>query len=233
MIRHFLSVALLAATALTAVPALARDAGICRGFNFEDDPLGVDLYEVTAPDRTYFVKGAANGAEDCPSTSASCQARSFLIEGDKVVVNRTSGGFACGNYLNEKGSDVALWLPLSALRKINPGPNWSGNWRNSAGNAIIEIKETSGGEMSVDGSASYSNEATANTGQFNVTGDAAEPTFAFAVDGEKQLRIEDAGPNDGSVCAVRMAQLGPYLAVVDNNACGGLNVSFTGLYVRQ
>lgn len=231
MIRHFLSVALLAATALTAVPALARDAGICRGFNFEDDPQGVDLYEVTAPDRTYFVKGAANGAEDCPSTSASCQARSFLIEGDKVVVNRTSGGFACGNYLNKKGSDVALWLPLSALRKVTPEPNWQGNWRNSEGNAIIKIRETAGGEMSVKGSASYSNEATANIGEFDVTGEAREPTFSFAVDGDKQLRIEDVTRNDGS-CTVRMAQLGPYLAVVDNNACGGLNVSFTGLYVR-
>ena len=56
--------------------------------------------------------------------------------------------------------------------------------------------------------------------------------LTFAYDGEKQGRIEDISSGDGT-CTVRMAQLGPYIAVVDNNAGGGLNVTFTGLYFRQ
>lgn len=231
MIRRSLSFALLCVL-LAASPALARDAGICRSFNLEDDPLGVDLYEVTAPGRTYFVKSASSGGEDCPSTSPECQARSFLIAGDQVVVNRTSGGFACASYLNRKGSDVALWLPLQALRKSNDQPDWQGNWRNAEGNAILDIKEIKGGDIAVNGSASYNNGQSVNTGEFNVFGEAREPTLTFAYDGEKQGRIEDISSGDGT-CTVRMAQLGPYIAVVDNNACGGLNVTFTGLYFRQ
>jgi hypothetical protein len=33
-------------------------------------------------------------------------------------------------------------------------------------------------------------------------------------------------------CAAKLELYGRYLVVEDNNGCGGLNVSFTGIYVR-
>jgi xylose isomerase len=38
---------------------------------------------------------------------------------------------------------------------------------------------------------------------------------------------------DGYPCRVRMRLLLPYLIVADNGACGGMNVSFSGVYRRQ
>jgi len=34
-------------------------------------------------------------------------------------------------------------------------------------------------------------------------------------------------------CRARLRPFGPYLAVEDNTACGGMNVTFAGVYSRQ
>ena len=60
--------------------------------------------------------------------------------------------------------------------------------------------------------------------------DTARDTQAFALNSEEQILLEKAGKYD---CAVRLRQLGPYLFAVDNQNCGGANVSFTGLYRRR
>jgi hypothetical protein len=40
-------------------------------------------------------------------------------------------------------------------------------------------------------------------------------------------------PPGGPDCAARLRLLGRYLVVEDNGACGGMNVSFSGIYVRN
>ena len=54
-------------------------------------------------------------------------------------------------------------------------------------------------------------------------------SFAMGDDGQT-LPI---GKPDGGVCQVWMQRAGTYLLVDDNNACGGMNVSFRGTYVRR
>jgi hypothetical protein len=34
-------------------------------------------------------------------------------------------------------------------------------------------------------------------------------------------------------CRARLRLFGPYLAIEDNTGCGGMNVTFTGVYTRR
>ena len=38
--------------------------------------------------------------------------------------------------------------------------------------------------------------------------------------------------NDESSCVVKLRRRGPYLVASDNGNCGGLNVSFNGIYTK-
>ena len=229
MFRSSLGAVLLLAVATGS--AFAAN-GVCRGFNFQNDLSAISLYEVAESGRTFFIKGPTSQRESCPSLSPSCRQRSFLVEGDKVVVNEIEGDFACANYVDRKGTDIASWLPLSSLSRVQVQPRWDGRWSTYDGRSVITIKTTGGGRMFVRGNATYDTGSSVNTGEFEVEGDAGERDFAFGYDGGQQMGYEEAnaGPRR---CAARMVQLGPYIAVIDNDACGGQNVRFTGLYSRQ
>ena len=213
------------------LPALAVN-GVCRGFNFQNDLGAVALYEVAEPGRTFFIKGPTREREDCPSLSPACRQRSFLVEGDRVVVNEIEGAFACANYVDRKGVNIASWLPLTSLSRVEIQPRWAGSWRTWDGRALIGIQNRPNGDMFVKGNAVYSSDGAVNTGAFEAASDPTARIVSFGYYAGRQMTYEEAfaGPKR---CAVRMAQLGPYLAVIDNDACGGVNVSFTGLYARQ
>lgn len=214
----------------SAVPVFAAN-GICRGFNFQNNLSSLGLYEVTDTGRTRFIKGWTREGQHCPSLDPNCRQPSFLIEGDKVVVNEIDGDFACANYVNEKGVNIANWLPLGSLSRTNMDPKWRGGWKTYDGKARLSIENGQGGRLMISGSAEYDTGTTINTGEIAGEGNAMLSEISFGYDGSRVLGYEDAAANRD--CAVRMRQLGPYIAVIDNGACGGLNVSFTGLYRRQ
>lgn len=225
---------LLAAFGLLAAaitPALADNAGYCGGFNM-DDPFATSLYQINGAGRTNFVKNTDTGAETCPSAAESCKDKDYLVKGDKVVVVRTNAAFACAVYRTGKEKETHGWLPLAALDKLTPVPDWKGKWTGLYGDEI-KIVPAKDGKLKMDGEATYKTTQSMNSGDFHVTVDASSAsTLAFATDGEKVHPIEQATDGSG-LCALRMNQLGPYLAVGDNGACGGLNVTFSGLYMRK
>jgi hypothetical protein len=68
-----------------------------------------------------------------------------------------------------------------------------------------------------------------NEGGFVATVRPNNASVAFAENSDRnRLPYDPASTN----CSVRLWLLGPYLMVVDNNDCGGMNVSFTGLYAH-
>jgi len=57
-----------------------------------------------------------------------------------------------------------------------------------------------------------------------------------ALEGEATLhdnRVVFAQGSGQDDCRVSMVLVGPYLVVDDNNACGGMNVSFQSVYRRK
>ena len=69
-----------------------------------------------------------------------------------------------------------------------------------------------------------------NIGQFEAKGTATGPEFAFDAAEKGTLPVDKGEDGD---CKVWMRRLGPYLLVDDNNACGGFNVTFRGIYRRK
>ena len=53
----------------------------------------------------------------------------------------------------------------------------------------------------------------------------------MGADGATLLPVETG--RQGGECKVWMRRLGPYLVASDNLSCGGMNISFTGVYTKS
>ncbi len=224
MSRSFISI-LATAGALLASPACAADDVWCASkFDFaQASQLG--LAQVAGSERTYF-----HGFDfECQKRREPCQLRGYLVGGDLVVTApQTKGDLTCVAFVGRAGATTG-WVET---KKLNAKPvpatltakDWLGAWRR-------------------DEFADFT--VTRRKGQLYVSGDALY--MKYGPDGKPS----EYGPNDGAFsglirlrgnrgevnsedtdCTVRMARIGPYALLEDDNACGGLNVTFRGFYRR-
>ena len=213
-----------AALALSAAPAAAAEDD-CFGAEFTDGPrLEIARVKPGAPRVNFIRNGAA-----CPSDSATCRDKSFVVPGDLVVRGRTKNSFVCADYLSGKNARSG-WLPEAALE---PAPltaatqDWRGDWKRDE--ASIKITLDAKGGLNAKGEATFGaldparvKRGAVNMGEFDGALKLAEGQATFA----------DKDVSDEFSCRVRMARAGAFLFVQDNRQCGGMNVSFTGLYRR-
>jgi len=110
-------------------PSYAED-GNCFGFqSLAGNPeLSLGRINARSP-RTYFVANRAE-AGDCPSAAAKCRKPSYLAPGDRVIVSRANGAFACVDFIDAKRIPHPGWLPAGAVdREVTSPPtltDWSG-----------------------------------------------------------------------------------------------------------
>ncbi|HLM56765.1 MAG TPA: hypothetical protein VK422_11670 [Pyrinomonadaceae bacterium] len=159
--------------------------------------------------------------EGCPSPK--CRLKSYVVPGDEVIVSRTLGDWACAWYQPARGSETVGWIMAHELSLGPPAPkpaaaSWEGEWE-FYDNGLKVTRDRRTGRLSVKGAASWTG---ANPGQVHV--------------GE----IEAKGTPEGNVlrlkndeCEVTLRLVGPYLLAADNRQCGGLNVTFDGVYRRK
>ncbi len=220
----------LAALAFAGSAALADDR-FCAGVDFSDGQnLRIGKIATDAP-RVNFLR---NGDEKiaCPSVERDCRDKAFLVPGDLVVIGRRLDEFICSDYWTAK-SGRSGWLPAIAVEPT-PAPGdpteWIGDWKRVE--AEIEIKNGGGG-LEAEGHASYGalDPDRVKRGAVNL-GDFSGPLDLFG--GQATFADKDANPNqpDDFGCRIRMARAESFLFVQDNGQCGGMNVSFTGLYQR-
>jgi hypothetical protein len=222
------SLAPMLAPLLLATAAMAQSpAGQCHGFGLDEDPSLAILGVVDGSDRVRFIANS-DQVQGCPSEAPRCARRAFLVPGDQVVMVRREGGFACVSFVGRQGARTDGWVPLARLTDAFPEPRWSGTWKRDT-TAVIMIGSSSGGPLALSGHATMG--PAPNVGEIEGRIDGSRRYAAFAIsESETQIEFDMAGQFD---CAVRLAQLGPYLVVKDNLHCGGLNVTFNGVYVRQ
>jgi len=208
-------------------------------------PAGCELNKVvparvaTKEARLYFVAGAG-GTPACPSAASACRLRAYVVPGDEVLVDLTDAAFVCAFFKSQAGSETRGWLPRASLELVPPAPvparQWDGNWQRDR-EARIVIKSR-GDEVEVSGSAvwgSYDPERVrrggVHVGELSGAGRPRGQTLAIGYDPDRSgfPPPQDQAP-DG--CAAKLDLYGRYLVVEDNGGCGGLNVSFTGTYVR-
>lgn len=157
--------------------------------------------------------------DDCPNASlAKCKLKSYLISGDTLIVSKTYNNFVCSWFQPAKGSETVGWISLDSLKITKPDFNptlnkWIGTWRfydNS-----INIKTDSAGNLQIAGEAFWKGLGdNIHIGEVNGS---AKPQGNF-------LTVEE------EICKIKMTLIGDYLIANDNSDCGGMNVTFDGVY---
>ncbi|WP_159992858.1 hypothetical protein [Roseomonas sp. 18066] len=226
-----LALALLPALGTTDARAQAPDPG-CWGIRPGDETLEAATIGPAAA-RVFF--------RARPQAAAETQ-RAFLMPGDVVVVSRRQGGFACASYLNDRRRLTTGWLPAAALQPLAPPGTapleaWQASWYGAqAYEQEIDIS-AEGSALRIGGSASWGSDDPArverggvNIGSLEAEARPSGARLGFSSDGGERTRPYDEGGPDS--CRVRMLLLGPYLVVQDNLRCGGMNVTFSGVYRR-
>ncbi len=194
--------------------------------------LTYDRYYETAP--LFRIKAGASRVNfhsrprPCPP-GAPCRWRqkAYLLPGDIVLAGPEQSGFRCAYYGTAKGILIAGFLPAANLEPSAEGrlsaEFLSGAWKMSLGPAMtpnsIEIQPAGTHRVSASGDAYYQTEQTVNEGSFSCSG-------AAVADNAAQVIFRDGA------CEVTVRRRGPYLVAADNGNCGGLNVSFEGIYTK-
>jgi hypothetical protein len=150
----------------------------------------------------------------------------YVIPGDEVIVGARSGDAICVAKPSRLG-DTAGWVTeyQIALEPTPPAPAsaWVGHWRQAGGDAI-DLKLRAG-VLAVSGAACWPACDTP-------PGKQTYGPHVGDLDGSgtpSNGRLAIGGADD---CAAEMWLVGTYLVVFDNMGCGGMNVSFTGVYQR-
>jgi len=212
--------ALLAAVLLTA-PIPAQSA----------DPLARAWLVHVKPGAKLLFFDTVEGSAPRPS-------RAYVVAGDVLVADGTHGAYTSVTFVTPAGKTRSGWLQSAGLTPAAAGADWRGVWK--AWESRIAITAGSRGALHVDGSAlwgSHDPQRVANggvhVGEFTVDVQGTGDRIAFSVDetgsGMTARPFEDA-PEEEFRCRVQLRLLGPYLLAHDNGACGGANVTFTGIY---
>ncbi len=200
----------------------------CNGVQPEPGMQNVGLAQVIA--KANFAKNESERAH-CPTADAACTRHAFLLPGDAVLGEAGTGAagpYGCIAYVSEKGIETDGWFPAANLKPLASPTNWAGKWkRDTSAEIDIAVK---GDTAHLTGNATANSGSAVNEGDLDGDIDARAPYASFAIAGDRQIAFARAGQDD---CAVELRQLGPYLLVQDNNNCGGMGVSFSGLYRKH
>lgn len=198
-------------------------ASWCRNGHFPSYKVDFRLARIKGKKntRSYFYKDS----DDCPD-GINCREKAYVIAGDEVIVAREYGDYSCVWFQPRNGSETVGWLKTSDLLSnktpVKPGrANWLGDWR-FAGNNIKLIPEKTLGDFLITGNALWKGLGdNVHIGELNFSGT------------PDKSKLEAGTGSDKYDCRVKMQRLGRYLIVSDNKNCGGVNVTFDGVYLRK
>ena len=210
---------------ILALPVFAQMKGdpenFCREGFFTRDSQDFQIGKVRAA-RAYF---HTDEREECPE-GAACRGKAYLVAGNEVVVNRVHNGFACAWYSAIKGGPTVGWLKVSDLAIAAPARStgtktWLGEWLYEE-NGIEFTDNKLAGFLNVTGSATWKG--------------LGDNVHVGEIDGRYAPEngvINYSDGDDEYDCKITMRLLGSYLIVADNLKCGGVNVTFSGVYTRR
>ena len=214
--------------AMFAITAAAQTDGNpanwCRNgaFPSEIDEFRIGTVKAAKNEKVYFY----NDFEDeCP-TSEKCKEKSYVVSGDKLVVSRTFKGFVCSWYSPAKGIPTVGWIKQEKVEIVDAPATpalsaWMGNWR-FADNTITLTHNKLEGDLNVTGEAFW--KGFGDNIHIGELDHRAEPKGTLLKAGETDT--------DEYACKVSMQLIGSFLVVKDNMNCGGMNVTFSGVYRR-
>lgn len=227
--------AVAALMSLTAASVRAEEQPVdCSSLDYEKGKP-VAVAKIISPQReVHFLKNQTD-EKNCPAATPACERSAYLRPGDVVLVGRSAGAFACVSYVNAADAETNGWIASTALERRAPiaAPllgEWLGKWRSRRGamQADISIAREKEGFLSIKGEATYAvTRENVRSGSFSASKLAPRAPLAFVDGGAKPYERAEEGE-----CAVRMSRIDRFLLVEDNGNCGGMGVTFTGLYHR-
>jgi hypothetical protein len=150
--------------------------------------------------------------------------------GNPVAVGKQDGDWTC---VSHYGSGYG-WMPSNRLRAISPdlhpsATNWAGTWtplglKKQPRDMTTKLVISSGaapGSLKVQGEAYW----------IGAVVHGERVVHDGAVEGEAQAKENRLHVADGG-CEVNIALIGGFLDVQDNHECGGMNVTFTGVWQK-
>jgi hypothetical protein len=217
---------LLAVLMFLSVSALAQLEGNpenwCRGGFFPRESQAYSLATIKAKkgERVYFY---GDTEENCPS-GKNCRQKAYLIGGNEVIVSRKFGDWACSWYQPKKGGATVGWILLKNLEfteMVQGIESYVGQW--SYYNNDIEIKRTSDPKIfEVKGLALWKGMGdNVHTGELDGKGIWNEKVLLYGEEDKSEY-----------ACKAKLDLVGQYLVVSDNLNCGGVNVTFSGVYTK-
>lgn len=217
-----------------AASAAHASAAACRAAGLHDAGAKLALARVaTAEPKLNFVAGPDGRTPRCPSADGSCKRKAFVLPGDDVLLVVADGPYVCAAYRALTGVETAGWLPRAALQIVPLKPaaiqQWAGTWRRDA-DAELVLKPL-GALVKVSGDASSNDNAPGgpNVGELDGKGTPQGQALFIGYDpGRSGL----PPAQDTARCAARLRLYGRYLIVEDSGGCGGMNVTFKGVYIQ-
>jgi hypothetical protein len=217
--------ALLLALFCACLTARAQGAGgapanLCRNGGFASDAKEFRAARVRGPrgSRAYFY----GEDEGCPGPEAKCRQKTYVVSGDALVVSRAYGDYVCAWFQPARGYETVGWLRSDRLELSGPDADpaparWLGEWALHE-NSLSIRRGAKAGELRVEGSAVWH-----GIGDNVHVGEVA----ASAAPVGASLTLED------DICKLTLRLVGDFLVADDNGECGGVNVTFDGVYRRK
>jgi hypothetical protein len=220
----------------------------CLAVAAHADPVDCELNTfalarvVTKEARVNFIAGRSERTPACPSAESACRRKAYLVPGDEVLMGAADGPYVCALFKSQRATETTGWLPRTALEVVPPEPaparQWDGKWqRDREAQIVIRSRHD---DVQVSGNAIWGSHdlqrvsrGAIHVGVLNGKGRPRGQTLALAIGYDPERSGIPPTPAEArGDCAARLELFGRYLLVEDNGACGGINVSFTGIYVR-
>ena len=201
------------------------DAQLCRNGSFAAQESAFALAKVAGTSRSYL----RSDLPPCPNDSAACRGRGYVVPGDTVLTGATSAAYVCVLFPGRHGGSAGYVrqdeiLPQPVATNV-PLSNWAGDWRDGDNRIVMRVVGT---RLTASGNAYW---PSANPSLKERPGgpNLGEMSGSAIPVGNRAVFAGD----DSADCRVTLTLLLPFLLAADNSRCGGMNVSFTGVYQRR
>lgn len=224
--------------ALTGFSAIAQTSpAVCGGIGEPANGLVVAKVAAREGGRATFIRNSDASAPACPADTAACRQKAYVVDGDLLILGKSLRDFVCATYVGAKGFGQSGWLPKNAVATIAPQASidrekWIGRWQAPEKTIAIQPGKAAG-TLILSGEATYGTldpervkRGAINVGEFEVTARVPGDAFAFTPSDGKAMPYDPKADD----CGVQLRLQGDYLIAMDNQKCGGMNVTFAGVY---
>lgn len=158
------------------------------------------------------------------ASDSTCGNKACFARGGATGVEvRQAGSSVCVG-VPQKGKLATMfgWIPSSRWHVLasspQPAVRWTGVWQNETAKITVQL----GNEKQLDIKGHAVMVLDANEAR-DIYGD-------FAISGKPVNGVVTGEDDDYGSCKVSVRLLGDYLVAADNGNCGGIDITFTGIY---